>query len=100
MGMCSRLSLHNTSRMPVFAFLIFEGHLIISGIEIAKCSEWDALPMMPNAAAKVTRRHSQGHTATQPGNVGWRSCGGFLWLSHRGAEERRGKHTSHGVTTT
>lgn len=34
---------------------------------------------------------SQGHTATEPGSVGWISCGGFLWLSHHGSWEHQGQ---------
>lgn len=53
-------------------FFSFKCHLIVSGILIAKRSEWDAVPVMTNVAAKVTRRRSQG---TWDGRAAEASCG-------------------------
>lgn len=53
-------------------FILFKCHQIISGILIAKHSEWDALPVMTNVVAKVTRRQSQG---TWDGGAVEASCG-------------------------
>lgn len=80
--------------MPASFFFLFKFkcHLIISGILIAKHSEWDAVPAMTNVVAKVTRRQSQG---TWDGGAVEASCGLVIL-----GLERRSKHTLHGVTTT
>ncbi len=53
-------------------FFLIKCHQIISGILIANHSEWDAVPVMTNAVAKVTQRQSQG---TWDGGAVEASCG-------------------------
>lgn len=59
-------------RLPLSAQCLQNFFLIISGILIAKWSEWDAVPVMTNVAAKVTQRWSQG---TWDGRAAEASCG-------------------------